>query len=166
MFKSNSLFLILLVCLPVSAIASEPDFALPDLAGKVHHLSDYQGKWVVVNYWATWCPPCLEEIPELEAFHTAHHNRDAVVVGINYEDSDPAYLKSFVDEKMISYPILRADLTRPPVFGRLYGLPTSFIVSPDGKLVQSKTGSVTKSFLEGVIAQYKQHKQQSAVVTK
>lgn len=162
MFKSNVLF-ILIVCLPFPVLAGEPNFALPDLAGKIHHLSDYRGKWVIVNYWATWCPPCLGEIPELEEFHSAHHNRDAIVVGINYEDSAPAYLKSFVDENMISYPILRADLTRPPVFGRLYGLPTSFIVSPDGKLVQTKTGSVTRAFLEGVIEQYNK---QNVVVTK
>lgn len=138
--------------LPLTAIADEPNFALPDLNGKVHQLSDYRGKWVIVNYWATWCPPCLDEIPELVDFHNAHHARDAVVVGINYEDSDPAYLKSFVDENMISYPILRANLTRPPVFGRLVGLPTTFIVSPTGKLVQTRTGSVDKAFLEEAIS--------------
>lgn len=148
------LLIILMLCLPFTVVAGQPNFALPDLNGKVHHLSDYKGKWVVVNYWATWCPPCLDEIPELVDFHEAHHNRDAVVVGINYEDSDPLYLKSFVDENMISYPILRANLDRPPVFGRLYGLPTSFIVSPEGKLVQTKTGSVTKAFLEEVINQF------------
>jgi thiol-disulfide isomerase/thioredoxin len=160
--KTN-LLIILMFFLPFTVVAAEPNFALPDLNGKVHHLSDYRGKWVVVNYWATWCPPCLDEIPELVDFHDAHHNRDAVVVGINYEDSDPNYLKSFVDENMISYPILRANLARPPVFGRLYGLPTSFIVSPEGKLVQSKTGSVTKAYLEEVINQFNKR---DVVVTK
>ena len=156
MLKTNSL-IVLLVCLSFSAWAEQPDFALPDLNGKIHHLSDYRGKWVVVNYWATWCPPCLDELPELEAFYSDHHKRDAVVVGINYEDNDPADLKSFVDQNMLTYPILRADLERPPAFGRLYGLPTSFIISPDGQLVHSKTGSVTKSYLEDVISQSKKH---------
>lgn len=158
-----NLLIIIAIFLSSPARAEQPNFALPDLSGKIHHLSDYRGKWVVVNYWATWCPPCLHEIPELEEFYTKHHKRDAVVVGINYEDSSPAYLKSFVDENMISYPILRADLGRPPVFGRLYGLPTSFIVSPEGKLVQTRTGAVTSSFLESVIAQ---HNKQNVVVTK
>jgi thiol-disulfide isomerase/thioredoxin len=153
----NKLLIIIAIILPFAAEAAQLDFALPDLTGKIHHLSDYHGKWVIVNYWATWCPPCLDEIPELVDFHNAHHTRDAVVVGINYEDSEPAYLKSFVDENMISYPILRADLTRPPVFGRLFGLPTSFIVSPEGNLVQTKTGSVTKTFLEEVINQVNKH---------
>ena len=161
--QKPNLLIILILCLPIPVFAGQPDFALPDLDGKIHRLSDYRGKWVVVNYWATWCPPCLEEIPELEDFHSEHHKRDAIVVGINYEDSDPAYLKSFVAENMISYPILRANLTRPPVFGRLYGLPTSFIVSPEGKLVQTKTGSVTKAFLDSVIKQFNKH---DVVVTK
>jgi len=144
-------------------MAEQPDFALPDLNGKVHHLSDYRGKWVIVNYWATWCPPCRAEIPELEEFHSEHHKRDAVVVGINYEERDPMYLKSFVDENMISYPILRANLARPPVFGRLYGLPTTFIVSPEGNVVQRKTGTVSKDYLDGVITQFNKR---DVVVTK
>lgn len=152
MLRTN-LLIIIAICLPLTTQAGQPDFTLPDLTGKMHHLSDYRGKWVIVNYWATWCPPCLDEIPELEKFHNAHHGRDAIVIGINYEDSDPAYLKSFVDENMISYPILRADLTRPPVFGRLYGLPTTFIVSPQGDLVKTRTGVVTKDFLEEAISQ-------------
>lgn len=161
--QKTNLLIILMLCLPFTIMAEQPDFALPDLDGKIHHLSDYRGKWVILNYWATWCPPCLDEIPELEEFHSDHHNRDAIVVGINYEDSDPAYLKSFVDENMISYPVLRANLTRPPVFGHLFGLPTTFIVSPEGKLVQSKTGAVSKAFLDGVI---KQLNKRDIVVTK
>ncbi|MEJ2359832.1 MAG: TlpA disulfide reductase family protein [Gammaproteobacteria bacterium] len=152
MLKTN-LLILLFIYLPVSVYAAEPDFALPDLNGKIHHLSDYRGKWVIVNYWATWCPPCREEIPQLEAFYNANR-RDAVVLGVNYEDNDPASLKSFVDEHMITYPILLADVDRPTVFGRLYGLPTSFIVSPQGKLVQSRTGPVTRQYLESVIGEY------------
>jgi len=162
MLKTKILFVLLfIVSAPV--LAESPDFSLPDTNGKIHHLSDYRGKWVVLNYWATWCPPCLEEIPELEDFYTAHHKRDAVVVGINYEEVDTAYLKSFIEENMISYPVLRADLNRPPVFGRLLGLPTSFIVSPEGKLVKSKVGTVDRAFLEDVI---KQSNKQNVVVEK
>jgi len=138
---------------PLIVMAAKPDFALPDLNGKLRHLSDYRGKWVVVNYWATWCPPCLDEIPELVDFHEAHQARDAVVIGINYEDSNPAELKSFVDEFMITYPILKADLGKPNVFGQLYGLPTTYIVSPEGKLVQTRTGAVSREFLENAIKQ-------------
>lgn len=159
----RNLLIILSLCLPFSVIAEPPNFALPDLNGKFHHLADYRGKWVIVNYWATWCPPCLEEIPELVEFHDAHQARDAVVLGVNYEESDPIYLKSFVEENLISYPILRANLTRQPVFGRLYGLPTTYIISPTGELFQSKTGSITRAYIEAII---KTSKNADVVVTK
>lgn len=156
MIKTN-LLILLFFFLPVIALAGELDFSLPDLNGKIHHLSDYRGKWVIVNYWATWCPPCLDEIPELEEFYSAHHTHDAVVLGVNYEDSDPASLRSFVDEEMITYPILRGNLDRPPVFGRLYGLPTSFIISPQGVLVKTKMGEVSKAYLDAIISKYAKH---------
>jgi thiol-disulfide isomerase/thioredoxin len=155
MLKIN-LFILLVIYLPTTALADTPDFALPDLNGKIHRLSDYRGKWVVVNYWATWCPPCRDEIPELEAFYNAHHAH-AVVLGVDYEDSDPASLRTFVDEEMITYPILRADLDQAPVFGRLYGLPTSFIISPQGELVNTKMGAVSKDYLEAVISKFGKH---------
>ena len=59
---------------------------MPDLSGKMRSLEDYRGKWVIVNYWATWCPPCQEEIPDLVDFHDSHKDTDAVVLGVNFED--------------------------------------------------------------------------------
>lgn len=149
----NYFLVLLLLYLPCFAQAAEPAFALPNLNGKIVHLSDYRGKWVVVNYWATWCPPCRAEIPQLEAFYKAHRGQ-AVVLGVNYEDTDPGSLKSFVDEHMITYPILQADMDQSTPFGHLYGLPTSFIISPQGKLVQSRTGPVSKKYLEAVLEKY------------
>ncbi|HTN95110.1 MAG TPA: TlpA disulfide reductase family protein [Gallionella sp.] len=58
------------------------EFSLTDMHGKVHRLADYRGKWVLVSYWASWCPPCLDEIPELVSLHNAHHGKDLVVIGI------------------------------------------------------------------------------------
>jgi thiol-disulfide isomerase/thioredoxin len=140
-----------LLLLPAMVYAAGIEFSSTDLNGKVHRLSDYKGKWVIVNYWATWCPPCLDEIPELVEFHDKHSERDAVVLGVNYESIDDDYLKTFIEEFFVSYPILRADLNRAPPFGRLYGLPTTFVVSPDGKLVETRTGSVDMKWLEAVV---------------
>ncbi|MEW8429404.1 MAG: TlpA family protein disulfide reductase, partial [gamma proteobacterium symbiont of Ctena orbiculata] len=68
-----------------SAAAETVDFELPGLDGKRYRLSDYRGKWVLVNYWATWCPSCREELPELEVFHNNHKDTDAVVLGVAME---------------------------------------------------------------------------------
>lgn len=149
------LFVISMLLLPVLAWAAEYKLVLPDIKGKKqHNLADYRGKWVIVNYWATWCPPCLDEIPELVEFHEAHSKKDAVVLGVNYEEVDKEYLTTFVEEYFISYPILVGDPGRPPPFGRLYGLPTTYIISPTGTLVESRIGGVTKTSLEAIMVNY------------
>jgi thiol-disulfide isomerase/thioredoxin len=134
----------------VTAVAESYELEMPDLKGHQHKLSDYRGKWVVINYWATWCPPCLEEIPELVEFHDKHHLNKAVVLGIDYEEADHAYLKTFVEENFISYPILLPDLKVKPPFGKILGLPTTFVIAPNGKLAATRVGGVTREWLEAV----------------
>ncbi|MBI3562581.1 MAG: TlpA family protein disulfide reductase [Gammaproteobacteria bacterium] len=151
--------LLLVLCLFSSglfaAVPQAVDFSLQDLQGKTHHLSDYRGKWVVVNFWATWCPPCLDEIPELVDFHEKHKAKDAVVLGINFEDVEASYLKNFVSEYLISYPILRGDQDHTEPFGSIDGLPTTYIISPKGEIVSQRVGGVTRAYLEDFIAQQK-----------
>ncbi|UCE90172.1 MAG: TlpA family protein disulfide reductase, partial [Pseudomonadota bacterium] len=134
-----------------AGVASPPDFALFDTKGQQHRLADYRGKWVVVNYWATWCPPCLDEIPELVEFHEKNAEGRAVVLGINYEDVDDLYLKTFVDEYFISYPVLLAEPGAANYFGRIRGLPTTFVISPAGEVVARRVGGVDAAYLERII---------------
>jgi len=124
------------------------DFRLNDINNKVHQLSDYRGKWVVVNYWATWCPPCADEIPELNKFHSQHHKKDAVVVGINFEYQDLEYVSAFIEEYSIAYPILITKEMINTPFGQLVGLPTTYLVSPAGKFIDSHIGPLTAKELE------------------
>ena len=132
---------------------SEPaDFSLPDLDGKIHHLSDYRGKWVLVNYWATWCPPCREELPELEDFYERHKDKDAVVLGIAFQDATTEHLREFVEGKMLSYPILRDRPRARTSLGQVPGLPTSFLVDPSGRVVARQVGPVSARGIEDFIA--------------
>lgn len=139
------------------------DFTLPDVEGKERSLSEFRGKWVVVNYWATWCPPCLEEIPDLVDFHERHKDRDAVVVGINYEDIDPKQLRAFVEEYFISYPVLvSSDMAPPNPDMPVGGLPTTYIISPEGELVARQVGSITADLLEKYLARKQQERAEAA----
>lgn len=150
------LLTVIFAVLFTATVYSEPvDYRLPDLNGKEHSLADYRGKWVIVNYWATWCPPCQEEIPDLVEFHDRHKNGDAVVVGINFEDIGEEQLRTFVDSFLISYPILRSEPLPVTPLGSIPGLPTTFIIAPDGTPVARQVGPVTGEQLEDYIARKK-----------
>ena len=147
--RSIIFMLALLMALPVAA--EKVDFTLKDLDGKPVSLSDFRGKWVIVNYWATWCPPCLEEIPDLVDLYD--ENRDTIVVlGIAFEEVNQEYLKEFVDSHMISYPIMNTEPIPVTELGPVLGLPTSYIISPDGERVARQEGPVTREAIEKYIA--------------
>jgi len=141
-----------------SAHAEKIEYSLPDLDGVKRNISDFRGKWVVLNFWATWCPPCLKEIPELVEFHEEHHKKDAVVVGIAYEDIDVGILREFVDSYFMSYPILITPPTAKTPFGVLSGLPATFLINPGGELVATQTGPVTGKLIENFIKDYNKPK--------
>ena len=131
--------------------AAEKDLVLPDLQGNIVKASDYKNKWVIVNYWATWCPPCMAEIPELNDFHKKHHLTDAVVLGVNIEKDDIEYVKKFVKDFEIAYPILIAkDVVSSP-YGHLQALPTTFVINKKGQVEETIVGAVTLERLEKII---------------
>ncbi|TVO75245.1 TlpA disulfide reductase family protein [Sedimenticola selenatireducens] len=146
--------LLLGLLLSLFSPAQGADLILPDLTGKDRALSEFRGKWVLINFWATWCPPCIEEMPELERFHAAHKDKDAMVVGVNMEDIELAELKEFVESMFISYPVLLAPSDGTTVLGRISALPTSLLISPQGELIERRIGSVTEEMIEQMIERH------------
>jgi thiol-disulfide isomerase/thioredoxin len=151
------LLLIVLCCglsvLPANAAETgrSLDFSLQDLDGKTHTLSDYRGKWVVINFWATTCPPCIKEMPELSDFHDRHKDRDAVVMGLNFEDIKPSWMQHFLRSVHVTYPILPWGTSPATPFGLVVALPTTFIVAPDGRQVAQQVGPMTAADIEAYI---------------
>jgi thiol-disulfide isomerase/thioredoxin len=138
----------------VWAQAEPVDFTLPDVHGETQHLSQYRGQWVVVNFWATWCAPCLAEIPDLQAFHDAHQGKGAVVVGINMESIERDRLRDFVKEHTIGYPVWHMEPAVETALGKVFGLPTTFMVNPQGEVVAREMGAVTGAEIEDFIRRY------------
>jgi thiol-disulfide isomerase/thioredoxin len=141
--------MLLACCLSVDAGAQ--DFSLTDAQGRTHRLSDYRGKWVVVNFWATWCPPCLEEMPDLDALYTSRRDRDLTVIGIAVDFQNPREVVEFAENMLVSYPIVLGDKRVTDQFARVRGLPTTLIFDPKGRLVKSHLGAITRKQIEGFI---------------
>jgi len=135
-------------------VVKEVEFV--DLNGNQVMLSDFRGKWVVVNLWATWCPPCRVEIPDLIMFQDKHKDT-AVVLGVDYEDIEPHKVQAFAESQMINYPIVRftgkIDGKSSP-FGPVRGLPTTYMVTPKGELVAARTGMIDDKTIESFIENY------------
>lgn len=127
------------------------DFSVTDTTGKKHTLSAYKGQWVLVNYWATWCPPCLDEIPDLIALHDNKKN-NLVVIGIAVDYRSAKQVTDFADGMLVSYPIV---LGTPKVISQIapvQGLPTTYLYNPEGKLVGQQVGAITRKAIESFIA--------------
>lgn len=135
--------------------AGPVDLTLTDVSGVKHRLADQRGKWVVVNYWATWCPPCLEELPELELFHSDHHANDAVVWGMNGEELEIERLRGFLQRQAITFPVFQVAPGSDSPFGAVPAIPTTFLVSPQGEVVARQVGGVSAEDLESFIRNFK-----------
>lgn len=147
MFRKGVLAFLLLCSWPSYAA----EFSLEDIQGKTHRLADYRGKWVLVNFWATWCPPCLDEIPELTSLYNAHQDKDLQVIGIAMDSGSSKKVADFAQAHGINYPVVMGDRKVTSQIGAVDVLPASYLYNPKGELVSYQAGEVTRASVEAYI---------------
>ncbi len=141
--------LLLSLCAMQSAYAD--NWKLKDKEGVRYTLAELKGKWVLVNFWAPWCPPCLQELPDLLAFQQHHKNVQVIGVAVMYKSRKEVL--DLVAKAAISYPIVLGNEDIAADFGGMQGMPTSFLYSPDGKLLGTHQGPLTQDEMELAITQ-------------
>lgn len=142
--------LILLICLFLPAIVftqnkqedKAPKITLKDINGKTVRLSDFKGKVILLNFWATWCPPCRAEIPELIKWQNEYQNQGLQIIGITFPPTNRAKVRSFVRQNEINYPILFGSKKNKSLFTSAETMPFSVVIDKDGNI---------KERIEGII---------------
>lgn len=135
---------------PAKSSKMMPSLEVQTYDGKTFNIADYREKWLVVNFWATWCAPCLKEIPDFNAF--AKSRSDVQFIGLAYEEITREDMDAFLKKHPIDYPFAILDVYNPPAdFDTPRGLPMTVLIAPGGKLAKTFLGPVTSTELAQVI---------------
>jgi peroxiredoxin len=141
------------LCLLMTSTVYAGDFTVKDVQGNTHHLATYHGKWVLMNFWATWCSPCLSEIPELNHLHDTH--RELVVIGVAMQSGSSAKVKDFAAAHHMTYPVVmgsRVIVEQIRAAARqteeLEVLPASYLFDPKGELAYDQAGEISAKTIE------------------
>lgn len=151
-----TLLLILAACTTVQVADDSrvgqkaPEFTLPDVDGRPVSLSKYQGKVVVLDFWATWCAPCVMELPVFQNLHTQYRDKGFEVVGINLSDDNPN-VGDFLRKNNIQYTNLVGDEKIQELYGPITGFPTTFIIDRGGTIREHLVGAHPREEIEGAI---------------
>jgi peroxiredoxin len=135
----------------VEGPAQAPDFKLPDLDGRRIALSDFKGRVVLLNFWATWCPPCKGEVPELVALQSRYQSAGLDIIGVSLDDAPVEHVRQFKEVYRINYVVLYAGGEKEKLirrFGNFRGIPATFLIDREGRIVKQVTGYMPGSFWE------------------
>jgi cytochrome c biogenesis protein CcmG/thiol:disulfide interchange protein DsbE len=132
-----------------SAADKAPDYALKAASdGKVQKLADLKGKVVLLDFWATWCPPCREEIPDFVSLQKQYGKQGLQVVGISVDKGGTEGVVKFMDENKINYPILMSEGATEKAYGGIRAIPTTFLIDRKGNIVKKYIGGTSKETFE------------------
>lgn len=131
--------------------AKAPDFTLDIVQGGEFSMSEAEGHVVILGFWATWCPPCLREIPHFEALHQEYGDEGLIVLGASVDDMTSSEMLEFIDRNEISYPVGITDRSIRRDYGGIRAVPTTFIVDRSGIIVEEISGYRNKEFFEDKI---------------
>ena len=155
--KPRKLFCLILVLMFIAAGCKKtadnpaPSFTLQDLNGNQISLSDFKDKVVVLDFWATWCPPCVKEIPHFIALYEQYKDQGFAMVGISVDREGVSVVKSFAGKHRINYPILMTDGQVDKAYGGITGIPTTFVIDRAGNIRQKYVGYQDKAVFEADI---------------
>ncbi|MBN1274361.1 MAG: TlpA family protein disulfide reductase [Candidatus Aminicenantes bacterium] len=127
-----------------------PDITITDIQGKKISFSALKGKIIILNFWATWCPPCRTEIPDFIDAYAQHKNDGMVIIGISLDRGGPAVVKNFAETNKINYPLAMMTREIYQSFDIGQYIPATFIIDRQGKIIQKKVGPMTKENLDQI----------------
>ncbi len=128
-----------------------PSWQLKDLEGKSVKLADFKGKVVVLNFWATWCPPCRREIPDFVALQKQYADKGLVIIGVSLDEGGASVVKPFAKKMGINYPVVMGDQKTIAAYGGVQVVPTTFIIDKTGKLAAQHEGGADRATFEAEI---------------
>jgi cytochrome c biogenesis protein CcmG/thiol:disulfide interchange protein DsbE len=132
---------------------SAPEFSLQDASGSTFKLSDYKGKVVLLNFWATWCGPCQEEIPWFMGFEREYKDRDFAVVGISVDETGWNAVKPYLKRRQVNYRVALANQSVTQLYGSVEGLPTTFMIDRQGRIARTHIGLASQDTYRDEIVQ-------------
>jgi peroxiredoxin len=126
----------------IDPVVSAPEFTLNDMDGEPHRLADYRGKVVLINFWATWCPPCRAEMPSMEALNQAMAGDDFVMLAINVEQDGRSSVPAFLEKSPHTFSVLYDDQGVVQTLYGVYKFPESFVIRKDGIIDDRVIGAI------------------------
>ncbi|AUH71391.1 thiol-disulfide oxidoreductase [Legionella sainthelensi] len=143
-------FFAVLILMAISTI-SQAEVQLKDIQGNTISFSSLKGKWVLINYWASWCKTCIDEIPELNRFYQKHEKDSVALFAVNYDELPLHKQKNLIKKFNILYPSLASNPAFALGLGDIMGVPVTFIINPQGELVNTLYGGQDISSLDSAI---------------